>query len=287
MRKLGIICDEISDDFEKACFVCKKNNLKYIELRTINNINLIEINENEHKYIQKLLKKYNISVSAIASPVFKSNRQGKKLNEFGDYKINNYFTFQEQIKLFIKATSIAKFYDTSIIRVFTFLDENNLPDIIDDIADKIIELTNYTKNIKIAIENESSCNIKNGLQANYLLSMIKYKSNNLIKNIGLLWDPGNAYHSTNEKPYPDANNIINTKDIIHIHLKDIYKYKNNFNFVPVGLGEINYLDHIKKLKKDGYKGLYVLEPHYYEKGTNKEISSEKCINHAQQLFNKI
>ena len=287
MNKLGVISDEICDDFEKACFISKMYNLQYIELRTINKINLLELNINDYLIVKKTINKYKLKISGIASPVFKSSRKGNDLTDYEDYKLKGYKSFKEQISLYQKAVDISNYFNTNTIRIFTFLDENNYIEIIDDIADKIIEISKYSKNTKIAIENESSCNVKNALQANYLLSLIKIKTNNNIKNIGLIWDPGNAYHSTNEKPYPEANDLLNPKDIIHVHLKDVKKINKMINFVPIGSGDIDYVKHIKQLKKYGYNGIYILEPHYLEKGINKEDSTKTCIDSAKNLFEKI
>ena len=75
--KLAVINDEISQDFEQACQIATVVfGLRWIELRSMWNKNLTELDENEVKVARKILEKHKLQVTDIASPLFKTDWPG-------------------------------------------------------------------------------------------------------------------------------------------------------------------------------------------------------------------
>src|ERR1700691_2014405 len=70
--KLAVINDEITQDFEKACqIVSAEFGLHWIELRSMWNKNVTELDAKEIGDALKLLEQHKLRVTDIASPLFK------------------------------------------------------------------------------------------------------------------------------------------------------------------------------------------------------------------------
>src|ERR1035441_9655534 len=70
--RLAVINDEITQDFEKACqIVAVDFGLSWIELRSMWNKNVTELNAKELGDAKKILDEHKLGVTDIASPLFK------------------------------------------------------------------------------------------------------------------------------------------------------------------------------------------------------------------------
>jgi hypothetical protein len=70
--KIAVISDEISQDFDHACSVIANDfGLQWVELREMWGKNLQASSDAEIAEAQKILAKYNLKVTDIASPLFK------------------------------------------------------------------------------------------------------------------------------------------------------------------------------------------------------------------------
>src|SRR5580700_10046882 len=70
--RLAVINDEITQDFEKACQIASRDfGLHWIELRSMWNKNVTELDAKEIAESCAILKKYQLRVTDIASPLFK------------------------------------------------------------------------------------------------------------------------------------------------------------------------------------------------------------------------
>src|ERR1700691_2505629 len=75
--RLSVINDEISQDFDHACSVAANDfGLHWIELRGMWNKNITGLNEQEVAESRRILKKYGLRVTDIASPLFKVDWPG-------------------------------------------------------------------------------------------------------------------------------------------------------------------------------------------------------------------
>ena len=75
--RLAVINDEITQDFEKACQIVSRDfGLHWIELRTMWNKNVTELNVKESDDALKLLEEHKLHVTDIASPLFKTDWPG-------------------------------------------------------------------------------------------------------------------------------------------------------------------------------------------------------------------
>ena len=75
--RLAVINDEITQDFEKACQIVSGDfGLHWIELRSMWNKNVTELNAKEIGDARKILEEHKLQVTDIASPLFKTDWPG-------------------------------------------------------------------------------------------------------------------------------------------------------------------------------------------------------------------
>ena len=100
--KLSVISDEVSQDLERVAKFAKRMELDGIEIRTVWNLKPQELVKRLGD-LKKVLKKYDLEVSAIASPFFKANIDDPK-------------EYEEHIEILKRFIELAKSLDTNIIR---------------------------------------------------------------------------------------------------------------------------------------------------------------------------
>ena len=69
IAKISAIGDEISPHFGKQLSTLRKENIKYIELRTLNSCNIIKFDKKNILKIKYLLSKSGLKVSSLATPI--------------------------------------------------------------------------------------------------------------------------------------------------------------------------------------------------------------------------
>src|ERR1700753_274768 len=80
--RLSVINDELTPDFGRACEIASKDfGLHWIELRSMWNKNVTELDAKEIAESRAILKKYELRVTDIASPLFKVDWPGAPLSQ--------------------------------------------------------------------------------------------------------------------------------------------------------------------------------------------------------------
>src|ERR1700759_3920343 len=75
--KVAVISDEISPDFDHACHVVSQEfGLSWIELRSMWGKSLMDLPMDQVDEARKILTRYNLQVTDIASPLFKTDWPG-------------------------------------------------------------------------------------------------------------------------------------------------------------------------------------------------------------------
>jgi len=96
--KLGVINDEITQDFDHALAVARELGLQFVELRGMWNKNLMDLKENEIKEARRLLTKYGMKVTDIASPFMKVDAPGFTTKEGQRDTFNARFGYKNSLK---------------------------------------------------------------------------------------------------------------------------------------------------------------------------------------------
>jgi sugar phosphate isomerase/epimerase len=268
--KLSVISDEISQDFGHACEVASREfGLGWVEIRAMHDKNVINWNAQDIAEAQSVLKKFNMRVSEIASPIFKTDWPGAPKSPYSPKKPEfgaSDFTFDQQDELFERAFALAKAFGNPPIRIFDFWrleDQQPHRAAIDDRVKQAA--TKAAKNgVTLTLENEYACNTATGAEAGRLLKAITDRA------LMLNWDPGNAA-MRGETAFPNGYAAIPKNRIAHMHLKDLTGGAGGKSeWAAMGSGTIDFVGQFRALKRDGYAGAMSLETHWRGGGTPEE-----------------
>jgi L-ribulose-5-phosphate 3-epimerase len=268
--RISVINDEISQDFGHACEVASGEfGMRWIELRSMWKKNIVNLDEKEVAEARRILEKYQLKVTDIASPLFKIDWPGapkSRFKESGGFGAN-FTTLAQQDEVLERAIEMAKALNTDRVRCFDFWRLDDQAPYRVAINEKLLQAANKAgeKGITLVLENELSCNTATGAEAAKTLEAVK--SPYLMLN----WDPGNAA-ARGETPYPDGYNLLPKDRIGHCHCKDAVKKGKDYDWAPMGGGIIDWAGQFKALKRDGYHFAVSLETHWNGGGSPEECS---------------
>lgn len=269
--RVAVINDEISQDFGHACEIASREfGMGWIELRGMWKKNIANLDEEEVAEARRILEKYQLKVTDIASPLFKVDWPGAPKSEFSES--NNFganFSLTQQDEVLERSIEMAKAFGTDRVRCFDFWRLKDQAPYRNAINDKLREAaaTAQKKNIILVLENEHACNTATAAEAARVLSAVKSPS------FMLNWDPGNAA-AVGEIPYPDGYNLLPKERIGHCHCKDVVKKGSKYDWAAMGSGIIDWAGQFNALKRDGYRFAVSLETHWTGGGSPEESSRQ-------------
>jgi len=267
--RVSVINDEISQDFGHVCEVASHEfGMGWIELRSMWKKNIVSLDEKEVVEANRLLDKFNLKVTDIASPLFKVDWPGAPKSKYSEAKsFNASFNLSQQDEVLDRAIEMAKAFKTDRVRCFDFWRIEDQAPYRAAINDKLRDAAAKAekKGIILVLENEPACNTATGAEAAKVLSAVQSKS------FLLNWDPGNAA-AQGETPYPNGYNLLPKERIGHCHCKDTVQKGNGYDWAPMGGGMIDWAGQFKALKRDGYSFAVSLETHWSGGGTPEECS---------------
>jgi L-ribulose-5-phosphate 3-epimerase len=265
--RLSVINDEISQDFDLGCSVAARDfGLEWIELRGWWNKNVTELDAAEIDRSLGILKKYNLRVTDIASPLFKTDWPGAPQSKESPRRDQFHadFDFKRQDELLERCIELAKTFGTDRIRCFDFWRLEDQKPYREAINEKLRKAarTCAKSGLILLLENEMSCNTATGEEAAQTLAAVTEP------NFMLNWDPGNAATFPGNTPYPNAYNLLPKNRIGHCHCKDVNrKQDGKWEWAPVGAGVIDWVGQFRAFQRDGYRYAVSLETHWRGAGT--------------------
>jgi sugar phosphate isomerase/epimerase len=271
--KVGVISDEISQDFDHACYVASKDfGMQWVELRAMWKKNLQALSDAEIAEAQKILAKYNLRVTDIASPLFKVDWPGAPRSEHSPKDATpSADVLKEQDAVLEKSIALAKQFKTNKVRCFDFWRIENVAPYRDAIDHKLAEAaaTCGKQGVTLVLENEFACNTATGRESARTLGAVKTPY------LALNWDPGNAVMRGEFDAYPVAWEMLPKARIHHCHVKNAVKGADGkVVWAPVGTGVIDWTAQFRDLAKAGYRDAVSLETHWHG-GASPEDSTRQ------------
>jgi L-ribulose-5-phosphate 3-epimerase len=281
--RVAIINDELGQDFGRACEIASQEfGMDWIELRGMWNKNLLKLDAKEVEEARRILEKYKLRVTDIASPLFKVDWPGAPTSKFSPKRdqFNADFTYDQQSEVLERSIALAKAFRTDRVRFFDFWRLDDPSPYRAAINDKLRDAakTAEKSGVILLLENEMSCNTGTGAEAAKVLAAVK--SPNLMLN----WDPGNAA-TLGETPYPDGYGVLPKDRIGHCHCKDAVKKSDGsgYDWAAMGRGIVDWTGQFTALKRDGYHFAVSLETHWRGAGTPEESSRQSWAGMKQEL----
>ena len=281
--RVAVISDEITQDFGHACEVAAQEfGMNWIELRGMWNKNLLKLDAKEIEEARRILEKYKLRVTDIASPLFKVDWQGAPQSKFSPKRDQFHadFTFEQQDEVLERSIELAKAFQNDRVRCFDFWRLDDQAPFRQGINEKLRDAaeTAGKKNVLLVLENEMTCNTATGAEAGKVLNAVKSQY------LKLNWDPGNAA-AHGEIPYPDGYDLLPKDRIGHCHCKDAVKKADGkgYEWAAMGHGMIDWVGQFNALKRDKYEYAVSLETHWRGAGTPEESTRQSWAGMKEDL----
>jgi sugar phosphate isomerase/epimerase len=282
--KVAVISDEISPDFDHACHVVSQEfGLSWIELRSMWGKSLMDLPAEQIDEALKILAKYNLQVTDIASPLFKTDWPGAPRSPYGskgDMHGAAEATFKQQDEILQKSIALAKTFKTDKVRCFDFWRLDDVAPYRSAIDEKLRSAAEAAgkEGILLVLENEFECNTATGREAARTLKAVQ------TPHLALNWDPGNAVMRGELDAFPAGWDALPKSRIHHCHCKNAEKNASGkIVWAPVAKGYIDWTAQFKALKQAGYRDAVSLETHWHGAATPEESTRISWAGMKQEL----
>jgi sugar phosphate isomerase/epimerase len=282
--KIAVINDEISQDFDRVCFVVSHDfGLSWIELRSMWGKNTMDLSDAQIAEAQKIMAKYNLQVTDIASPLFKTDWPDAPRSQFsttGDMHGAVHIAFKQQDEILERAIVRAKQFKTDKVRCFDFWRLDEIAPYRAAIDEKLRSASEVAgrQGILLVLENESECNTATGREAARTMNAVQSP------HFALNWDPCNAVMRGELDAYPAGWDLLPKNRIHHCHVKNAAKNaEGKVELSPVDKGLIDWTAQFRALKNAGFHDAVSLETHWHGGGT-PEQSSRICWEGMKQAL---
>jgi sugar phosphate isomerase/epimerase len=266
--KIAVISDEISQDFDHACSVIANDfGLHWVELREMWGKNLQAVSDAEIAEAQKILAKYSLRVTDIASPLFKVDWPGAPKSKYGSKEDMHGATdaaYKQQDEVVERSISLAKQFKTDKIRCFDFWRLDDVAPYRAPLNEKLRSTAEIIdkQGLLLVLENEFACNTATGREAAKTLAGIPSP------HLALNWDAGNAVMRGEMDAFPGGWDSLPKDRIHHCHCKNAIKdATGKIVWSPVDKGYVDWTAQFRALKQAGYRDAVSLETHWRGAGT--------------------
>jgi sugar phosphate isomerase/epimerase len=233
---LAVIGDEIGPSLAEMLSFCTENNVRRLDMRTVDGRNLLGMGLDEVSAIADTVRKAGIETPTFVSPLLKWPAPGKAKK---DSKVD--FAFDPAqcpvADPLAHAFEIASIVGASRLRVFTHLRYDSYqPADLDVAVAQLMELAERHDKI-VEIENEPVCNVGN------LVELAAFFAHHHHPRLRPLVDIGNAWSMGVPPTDGDIASLAPRTDQIHLKDRDVAARRT----VPLGDGDVPWADELRRL----------------------------------------
>ncbi len=179
LSKLSMFADEVhgvGSSFETALILLEKMGIGYIDIRRVNGINtIVDAPEDDLDTAVKLLKKHNIKVSMLATPLFKCPIHGNEGPAWGGHHgVGSKIDYNHYLDLMPRTFALAEKFGTRNIRCFAFWRQRPLDEVFDEIVEKLGRAVRIARaaGFQLLLENEHNTIAGTGVEQARILKAI-------------------------------------------------------------------------------------------------------------------
>lgn len=264
--KLGIITDEISEEFDEALDFITHYSLGYCEVREMWQKNVMSLSREELNRAKSLIDRHGLRVSSLASPIFKYPLPEMPAQPEDALVFHSTFSERDSAELLRRSFEIAHFFGTEKVRVFSYWRVAEPAKAYPYVRDRLAHAAELAaqNGIILTVENEYDCNVGTAEELGRLLRDVN--SPHLRAN----WDLANAA-MMGEIPFPGGYHELEGL-IAHVHVKDVKRdpVTGHLTWAPVGSGIIDWRGQLMALKDAQYTGTMSIETHFRPNGNALE-----------------
>ncbi|GAB3806026.1 sugar phosphate isomerase/epimerase family protein [Micromonospora zhanjiangensis] len=235
MWTLSGFSDEISPDFTEQCVVAAGLGLRYVEIRSAWDVNILDLEPERLARMREILAAHGLRVSSIGSPIGKI---------FVDED------FPAHLDRMRHAAEVARFFDAPYIRVFSFFLRPGADPAAhrDEVIDRMRALTRVAENADVTLLHENEKGIYGDVPARCL---------DVVRSVGsphlrLAWDPAN-FVQVGVRPHTEGYAALR-EHLAYVQIKDALAADGTV--VPAGQGDGEVARTIRALRHDGFDGFF-------------------------------
>jgi len=264
MIQLAAFGDEISADLSEQVAVLQEAGIRYLELRSVDGINVLDLTDAQVTGIRQKLAMAGIGVSAIASPI-------------GKVPVSS--PFEEQLARFERALALAHAFETPFVRIFSFYPPADAtPGTVPErgaVLARLRALVDRARAAGVTLLHENEKDIYGDTIARCVDLLQTIADPHLAAAFG----PAN-FVQCGQVPEPDACTALQPW-IRHVHVKDVTA---DGRLVPAGEGVAGWPGLLSRLRDAGYEGFFTLEPHLAQAGAFQGFSGPDQFRLAAHAF---
>jgi len=262
---LSAFGDEIDDDLDTQLRVLTSEGVKYLELRGAWGLGVLDLDETQLKRASDVLNAHGCAVSAIGSPIGKSEIDQPRAFEW------------ERLD---RAMNAAHALGSRLIRVFSFYIPRGDAELYRyEVLERMALLTARATAGGVTLVHENERGIYGDLPERCRDILVSVNSFAL----RAAFDPAN-FVVDKVKPMIEAWPLL-AEFTTHIHIKDAVFADGTIR--PAGEGDGDVPGLIKALIKSNYTGFLTLEPHLKYAGQFGGLSGEDGMHTAIKALRKV
>lgn len=240
---LGIVSDEISNDFTEAMHHASLWGISIMEIRLLKSGRIPNVSKEDIDEVLKYVRRGDVRITALSPGIFK-------------HRLSKISQLEEELNTTLPRTiDLARSMGASLIIVFGFERESGEPETNRSIAvDFLRRAASVAERagVKLAIENEPGFWCDTGANTRTIIDDVASPA------LGANWDPANAY-GTPEVPYPGGYKAIRER-IFNVHVKDT-RQGSLVQCVPVGDGALDWAGQLRAIVYDKIVSHITIETH--------------------------
>jgi sugar phosphate isomerase/epimerase len=259
--RLSYLPDEMKIDFETGLGLGAQWGLRQVDLRSVDGVNVIDLTDEQIERVKELLARYELNVTALATPFLKCQLPGHEATATGDLHSAHSLSHAEHLARLPRGVAIAQALGAPILRIFSFW-RQPATDFWPALTAAVQAALDAAADsgVTVALENEGACFI--GTSAELAATAQRFPDPRL----GFIWDPGNSTHCG--MPPRAEDFAVFAPRIVQVHLKD-GRYDpatGKATTTLIGTGQTDYHTGLRWLQEAGFTGALTLEPHYCPDG---------------------
>jgi sugar phosphate isomerase/epimerase len=240
MWTLSGFVDEISPDFTEQCRVAADLGLRYVELRSAWDVNILDLKPEQLTVMKETLEAHGLEVSSIGSPI-------------GKIFIDD--PFPPHLDRMRHAADVAHAFGAPYIRIFSFFLRPGADPARhrDDVIERMRALARIAEEADLVLLHENEKGIYGDVPGRCLDIVRSVDSPHL----RLAWDPAN-FVQVGVRPYTEGYDMLRPH-VEYVQIKDALAADGTV--VTAGNGDGEVARTVRALRHDGFDGFFSLEPH--------------------------
>lgn len=264
MWTLTGFADEISPNLEEQLDTLTAESMRFMELRSVWNRNVLDLTDRELGGIKTALAERGIGVSSIGSPI-------------GKVPVTD--PFEPHVDRFRRALEAAHALDAPYVRVFSFfIPEGEHPGLYrDEVLGRMGALAGEAEGSGVTLLHENEKQIYGD---------VPKRCREILEEVGspalrAAWDPANFVQCGVTRPYSEGFEALRPF-VEYVHVKDAVAETGGV--VPAGEGDGELRETVSALRASGFDGFFSLEPHLASAGRYSGFSGPELFRTAAGAF---